>query len=194
MSMALEIKELGKRYGRKWALRDCTVELPTGRVVALVGPNGAGKTTLLQLAVGLLKPSVGEVRVFGCEPHKHAREILPRVGFLAQDHPLYKHFTVADLLKMGRKMNPYWDQWVAEERLSMLDIDSSWEVQNVTLEEIVLAYMRQSTRYQQVEALPTLEENGDDVRLEESGDGSRKEGVNPSVRLRTSSCLPSSPL
>ncbi len=121
MSMALEIKNLSKRYGRKWALRDCTVTLPAGHVVALVGPNGAGKTTL-HLAVGLLEPSADEVRVFGCDPHKYARETLPRVGFLAQDHPLYKHFTVADLLTMGRKMNPRWDQQMAEERLTMLDI------------------------------------------------------------------------
>ena len=122
MSMALELQNLGKRYGRKWALRDCTVKLPAGHVVALVGPNGAGKTTLLHLAAGLLKPSAGEVRVFGCDPHTHARETLPRVGFVAQDHPLYKQFTVADLLTMGRKMNPRWDQRIAEERLSMLDI------------------------------------------------------------------------
>ena len=122
MSIALELKNLSKRYGRKWALRDCTVKLPTGSVVALVGPNGAGKTTLLHLAAGLLKPNTGEVRVFGCDPHKYARETLQRVGFVAQDHPLYKHFTVADLLTMGRKMNPRWDQRMAEERLAMLDI------------------------------------------------------------------------
>jgi ABC-2 type transport system ATP-binding protein len=122
MSMALELQNLSKHYGRKWALHDCTVNLPAGHVVALVGPNGAGKTTLLQLAAGLLKPSAGEVLVFGCDPHKHARETLPRVGFVAQDHPLYKHFTVADLLTMGRKMNPRWDQHIAEERLAMLDI------------------------------------------------------------------------
>src|SRR5215471_3495111 len=104
MSMALELQNLSKRYSRKWALRDCTMKLPAGHVVALVGPNGAGKTTLLQLAAGVLKPSTGDVRVFGCDPHKQARETLPRVGFVAQDHPLYKHFTVADLLTMGRKM------------------------------------------------------------------------------------------
>ena len=122
MSLALELQNLSKRYRRKWALRDCTVKLPSGHVVALVGPNGAGKTTLLQLAAGLLKPSAGDVRVFGRNSQTYARETLPRVGFVAQDHPLYKNFTVADLLTMGRKMNPRWDQRMAEERLTILDI------------------------------------------------------------------------
>ena len=57
MTSALQATDLGKRYGRKWALSGCTLDIPTGHVVGLVGPNGAGKTTLLHLAVGLLTPS-----------------------------------------------------------------------------------------------------------------------------------------
>ena len=53
----IEASGLGKRYGSTWALRDCTLAIPAGHVVALVGPNGAGKTTLLNLAVGLAGPS-----------------------------------------------------------------------------------------------------------------------------------------
>jgi ABC-2 type transport system ATP-binding protein len=54
---ALEAHGLGKRYGRVWALRDCLLASPAGRVGALVGPNGAGKTTLIHLAVGLAVPT-----------------------------------------------------------------------------------------------------------------------------------------
>ena len=68
MTAALEAVGLGKRYGRRWALTDCTLSIPTGRVVGLVGPNGAGKTTLLHLAVGLLEPSAGTISVLGDEP------------------------------------------------------------------------------------------------------------------------------
>jgi ABC-type uncharacterized transport system ATPase subunit len=64
MSNALETTKLSKRYGRTWALQDCTLSLPAGRVAALIGPNGAGKTTLLHLSVGLLEPTAGEVQVF----------------------------------------------------------------------------------------------------------------------------------
>lgn len=122
MNNALETTHLSKRYGRHWALADCTLALPAGRVAALVGPNGAGKTTLLDLSGGLLSPTEGSVQVFGCSPFKQSTETLPRVGFVAQDHPLYKDFTVADLLTLGRKLNPRWDDPLARARLQKLGI------------------------------------------------------------------------
>jgi ABC-2 type transport system ATP-binding protein len=122
MSHALETASLSKRYGRTWALRDCTVQLPAGRVAALVGPNGAGKTTLLHLSVGLLDPSAGDVQVFGHAPRREPKAVLPRIGFVAQDHPLYRGFSVADMLSLGRKLNPRWDQSVATTRLNRLGV------------------------------------------------------------------------
>jgi ABC-2 type transport system ATP-binding protein len=68
VSAVIDAKGLGKRYGRKWALTDCTLEIPSGHVVGLVGPNGAGKSTLLNLAVGLLAPTSGTVEVLGDQP------------------------------------------------------------------------------------------------------------------------------
>jgi ABC-2 type transport system ATP-binding protein len=118
MNTALETSGLGKRYGRTWALRDCSLTLPAGRVAGLVGPNGAGKTTLLHLAVGLLRPDAGSVRVLDGAP----REMLPRVGFVAQDAPLYRDFHAADLITMGRKLNKRWDSDFARERLEHLRI------------------------------------------------------------------------
>src|SRR5213082_381256 len=115
----LELRGLGKRYGDQWALRDCTLALPAGRVVGLVGPNGAGKTTLLQLAVGLLAPSSGHIELFGAAPGA-SREGLARVGFVAQEAPLYDDFRVAEILTIGRRLNRRWDQGWAEQRLAGL--------------------------------------------------------------------------
>ncbi len=122
MSNALETTHLSKRYGRTWALQDCTLTLPAGRVAALVGPNGAGKTTLLHLSVGLLEPTEGLAQIFGCSPLKQTTQTLPRLGFVAQDHPLYKDFSVADLLTLGRKLNPRWDDTLALARMQKLGI------------------------------------------------------------------------
>jgi ABC-2 type transport system ATP-binding protein len=121
-SLALSCDALGKRYGSRWALSDCTLEIPSGTVTALVGPNGAGKTTLLQLAVGLSKPTAGDVRVLGHSPRREAAAILPRIGFLAQEHPLYAGFTIAETLKLGRKLNPTWDEGLALDRIQSLDL------------------------------------------------------------------------
>ena len=119
---AIRTDALGKRYGSTWALHDCTLEIPAGSVTALVGPNGAGKTTLLQLAIGLGTPTSGDVQVLGASPRRDAAAVLPRVGFVAQDHPLHRGFTVAEMFKLGRSLNPTWDEESAEARVERLGI------------------------------------------------------------------------
>ena len=132
MTAALETDRLGRRYGSEWALRDCTLEIPRGSVTALVGPNGAGKTTLLRLAVGLTRPSAGSVRVIGLDPRDQAAKALPRVGFLAQEHPLYGSFTVAEMLRVGWKLNPNWDDEAARARLTELDLPLKKKVRSLS--------------------------------------------------------------
>jgi ABC-2 type transport system ATP-binding protein len=122
VTAVLEAEGLGKRYGRRWALSDCTITIPSGHVVGLVGPNGAGKSTLLNLAVGLLTPTKGSLRVSGSEPAKDPDQ-LARVGFVAQDTPTYANLSVADHLKLGSRMNLKWDNSLAEDRIEQLGLD-----------------------------------------------------------------------
>ena len=119
---ALRGDRLGKRYGRTWGLRDCTFAIPAGSVVGLVGPNGAGKSTLLAMIVGLLQPSEGTVTVFGEASRAHTADTLARASYVAQDHPLYRDFSVGDMLRLGRSMNQRWDQALATARLAALGI------------------------------------------------------------------------
>jgi ABC-2 type transport system ATP-binding protein len=132
MSVALETHDLGRRYGSQWALRGCTLAIPAGTVTALVGPNGAGKTTLLRLAVGLTRPSAGSVQVLGLDPHSDAAEALPRVGFLAQEHPLYGGFTIEEMLRVGRELNPTWDDDAARARIAELDLPLGKKVRRLS--------------------------------------------------------------
>ena len=112
MTTAIRTAALGKRYGRVQALDDCTVTIPTGRVVGLVGPNGAGKSTLLQILAGLLTPTTGTVDVLGGHPGEGPAQAA-RVGFVAQDTPTYATLTVEDHLRFGAHLNPRWDQALA---------------------------------------------------------------------------------
>jgi ABC-2 type transport system ATP-binding protein len=122
MRCVLQASGLGKQYGRRWALRDCTLAIPAGRVVGLVGPNGAGKTTLLRLAVGLLGPTSGSIKVLGASPADGPAQ-LARVGFVAQDTPVYARLSVAQHMRMGAWLNPGWDCQLAEGRIKQLGID-----------------------------------------------------------------------
>lgn len=122
MKAALTATGLSKRYRTGWALRDCSLNIPSGRMVALVGPNGAGKTTLMHLAVGLLAPTAGEIDVLGWSPQRNPLLVLSRVGFVAQDRPMYRRFSVAEMLRIGRELNPRWDQPAVEARLRRLNI------------------------------------------------------------------------
>ncbi len=122
MTAVLETQGLGKRYRRLWALADCTLSIPAGHVVGLVGPNGAGKTTLLSLATGMLAPTTGTIEVLGGRPAAGPAQ-LARVGYLAQDAPVYAGLTVADHLKLGAHLNPGWDAALARARIERLDLD-----------------------------------------------------------------------
>lgn len=117
----IEAIGLGKRYSSTWALRECALAIPEGHVAALVGPNGAGKTTLLNLAVGLAVPTAGVVKVIGGWP-AGSPAALDAIGFVAQDMPLYKNLSVADMLHMTRNLNRRFDQHYAEARLAELGI------------------------------------------------------------------------
>ncbi|MBY8848744.1 ABC transporter ATP-binding protein [Saccharothrix sp. MB29] len=107
---AVRAPSLGKRYRDRWALRDCTFDLPAGRVAALVGANGAGKTTLMTVLAGLLDADEGSAGAVG------------RVAFVSQEKPVYRHFTPADVLKLGARLNVVWDEGRARRWLERFEV------------------------------------------------------------------------
>jgi ABC-2 type transport system ATP-binding protein len=117
----IETHGLGKCYGRTWALRECTLAIPAGHVTALVGPNGAGKSTLLNLAVGLAVPTAGSVAVLDGWP-AGSPAALDGIAFVAQDMPLYRNLSAADLVHMTGNLNWRFDRRFAEARLGELGI------------------------------------------------------------------------
>jgi ABC-2 type transport system ATP-binding protein len=122
VTAVIEANDLGKRFGRKWALRHCCLSIPEGKVTGLVGPNGAGKTTLLSLAVGLLAPTCGSITVLGGQPGDGPAQ-LGKVGFIAQDTPAYAGLSVGKHLLMGAYLNANWDHELARSRIDRLGLD-----------------------------------------------------------------------
>lgn len=121
-SPALTATNLAKRFGLHWALRDCNVSIPTGKVVALVGPNGSGKSTLLRMAAGLSRPTSGSLAVLGESTERPSPALLARVGYLDQERPLYLGFRVEEMLRFGAATNPTWDAAGATAHLDQLAI------------------------------------------------------------------------
>jgi ABC-2 type transport system ATP-binding protein len=122
MTTVIEARGLGRRYRTRWALAECTLSIPAGHVVGLVGPNGAGKTTLLNLAAGLLTPTTGSVAVLGQAPGASPAQ-LSRVGFVAQDAPVYPTLSITDHLRLGARLNPGWDAGYAQHRIVQLGLN-----------------------------------------------------------------------
>jgi ABC-2 type transport system ATP-binding protein len=118
----IESHDLGRRYGRSWALQHCSLTIEAGQLTALVGPNGAGKTTLLNLVMGLSTPSAGELTVLG-DLHPGSLAALDGIGFVAQDTPVYRGFSVADMVNLTKNLNRTFDAAYARQRMTDLDID-----------------------------------------------------------------------
>jgi ABC-2 type transport system ATP-binding protein len=114
MTAALGARGVGKRRRREWVLRDLTLDVPEGSVLGLTGPNSSGKSTLLGLAVGLLQPDEGTL---DAPP-------VSDIGYVAQDAPLYRSFTVGEMLDFARELNLRWDQHLALELLDSRSLET----------------------------------------------------------------------
>ena len=98
-------------------LKDVTFSVGAGEVVGLLGKNGAGKTTLIRIAMGMLQPRAGEVRLFGLDPREKPVEVKRRVGYVSEDQILPEFLRVEDVVHLHRGLFPHWDQaWELELR------------------------------------------------------------------------------
>jgi ABC-2 type transport system ATP-binding protein len=118
----LRAQGLGKKYRRKWALSGCTMEIEAGHVTGLVGPNGAGKSTLLNIAAGVLEPTTGTIEVCGGVPGSGPAQ-LAKVGYVAQNTPVYSGLSIEEHLRLGAHLNPGWDAALAARRIERLGLD-----------------------------------------------------------------------
>ena len=109
MSYAIETDHLSHRYGRTEAVRDLTLQVPTGSLFALVGPNGAGKTTTIKTLMNLLQPTAGKATVLGTDSRRIGPSTLARIGYVSENQQLPEWMTVADLAAYCKPFYPTWD-------------------------------------------------------------------------------------
>src|SRR5258708_2659022 len=103
--MTIEVRNLSKQFGTFSALRDVSLEVQTGELLALLGPSGSGKTTLLRVIAGLEVPDTGQVLFQGEDStDRHVRD--RRVGFVFQHYALFRHMTIFENVAFGLRVRP----------------------------------------------------------------------------------------
>lgn len=103
--MSIEIRNVSKQFGNFQALRDVSLDIQSGELIALLGPSGCGKTTLLRIIAGLEAPDVGSIHFSGEDTTDvHVRD--RNVGFVFQHYALFRHMTVFENVAFGLRIKP----------------------------------------------------------------------------------------
>lgn len=139
MSELVEVKHLGKRYGRREALADVSFSLPGGRIVGLLGPNGSGKTTLIKILAGLLGGWQGEALIGGRAPGVETKAM---VAYLPDKTYFSNWMRVRDCMSLFADFYADFDAKKAAGMLERLGIDPGLRVTKLskgTYEKVQLA-------------------------------------------------------
>ncbi len=111
----IETHALSKRYGRKLALDHLDLQVPRGRIHAIVGANGAGKSTLFRILLGFLAPTSGSSRILGRDSQQLTPQDRARIGFVNEEHTLPGWIRVDQVSAMQHHQYPHWNQRAYDE-------------------------------------------------------------------------------
>lgn len=103
-NVVISTEAITKEFNGKPAVRDLSLEVHQGSIYAFLGPNGAGKSTTIRLLLGLLRPTRGNVALFGMDLRRHRSEILSRTGSLVETPSLYDHLSARENLEIPRRI------------------------------------------------------------------------------------------
>lgn len=128
----VEIRDLTRRFWRKTALANITLNIPRGIVFGLVGENGAGKTTLIKHLLGLLKAHEGTVSVFGLNPVDDPVGVLGRIGYLSESREMPDWMRISQFMSYSQAFYPKWDTKYAEELREMFELAKEQRIKSLS--------------------------------------------------------------
>jgi ABC-type Na+ transport system ATPase subunit NatA len=132
MSLPIETNNLIKRYGNKIALNNVTLRIEAPKIIGLVGRNGAGKTSFLKTCAGLLRPTAGEIRVWGEPPFDNLR-VLSQLAFIGEETQYDNRLRVKEIMELGAIYYRNWDQDLAGKLLKRFELDPDLKYKSLSL-------------------------------------------------------------
>ncbi len=122
MNAVIQTRQLSRRFGRKEAVRNLTIEVPAGSIYAFLGPNGAGKTTTIKMLMNILEPSSGQAEVMGRDCRTLSRAEFTRIGYVSENQKMPDWMTVQQFINYCRPLYPGWDDAFAQRLLQQFDL------------------------------------------------------------------------
>jgi len=122
MNSAIRTEHLGKKFHRVEALRDLTLDVPTGAIYALVGPNGAGKTTTIKILMNIFPATSGRAEVLGTDSTRLAGRAFTSIGYVSEDQHLPDWMRVDALFAYLRPFYPSWDRDLENELIKQFQL------------------------------------------------------------------------
>lgn len=104
MQPLIDLQDVSKRYGTKWAVRDLSLQIPAGELFACLGPNGAGKTTTIKMITGLLRPTSGHVSVVGKDMATNSLDARRQLAYVPDEPHLYEKLSGREFLAFTREI------------------------------------------------------------------------------------------
>jgi ABC-2 type transport system ATP-binding protein len=133
MTSVLEFNNISRSYRKGVPVLDgVTFSVAPGEVVGLLGRNGAGKTTLIRIAMGMLFPHGGSVRVFGLSPADEPVAVKKRVGYVAEDQVLPARLTLAELIDFHRYLFARWDEALERQLLERFGLSTGSKIKQLS--------------------------------------------------------------
>ena len=139
----IDIRNVSRRYGSTWALRNVNLQIEQNSVVGLLGQNGAGKTTLLNVITGFLAPSEGRILIDGSDILLNAEIAKSKIGYLPEVPPLYDEMTAAEYLRFVAQLRGVRGK-VSDHVNEILHLSGLWEMRNRLLGHLSKGYRQRA--------------------------------------------------
>jgi len=128
----IRTENLTKRYGKLAAVSEVNLEVPPGKIFALMGRNGAGKSSLIRMLLGLTPISAGRTTVLGLDSAKQHVPIRARVGYVPEAHHMYRWMRIADVARFTASFYPTWNEKSCADLIRKFDLDPSKRIKELS--------------------------------------------------------------